>query len=372
MTPAAGQLPSVIRASSVPLAMLCPGSIRVPKLAVKERVAEADLGTAAHEMLRPLAEGGGVDWDSLPAVAITYGVDENDLRVLVVLGVQLWQRIKDQFPSAVTEVELEAEIAPGIRLKGHIDILSSVLRSAAIGDWKTGRLDGDHRHQLMAYAVLVLLDDRNIEETHLRILWVREREVEPYRFTRAHVQPWLERLQKHVLDWDGVLRPGAHCYHCPRALECEAANALARRDAAAILNVPEHVDFDALTADEQIALFQAHKAVGAMCERLKDDQKARIEAHGDVVGTEQRLTLLDRGRRTVDMSKVIPILREHFSFNPEEELRALSGGLSEIETMVAAKAGRGKGAAAVRRLNDLLDLEGAIGIREFKQLSIRR
>ena len=112
-----------LRCSGLPLAFRCPGSVRQANLPINETGEAADLGTAAHELLAQLVETDKIPWDALPAVAKRYQVDEEELRVLMHCGAQLWNAVKASCPDALTEVELTHHLGP-VKLTGHADIYS--------------------------------------------------------------------------------------------------------------------------------------------------------------------------------------------------------------------------------------------------------
>src|SRR5690606_31064659 len=174
-----------LRASSLPLAFLCPASVRPPALRIVQSNNAADLGTAVHEALRSLAETGRVDWDALPARAERHGANTDEMRALWPVGCRPRNSVSDSFQGAITEQELKAEVAPGVTLTGHGDIMAISVTSMRVGDWKTGRKDADHSHQLRAYAALALLSSQGIEEATGTALWLRDGEIENYTLTRA-------------------------------------------------------------------------------------------------------------------------------------------------------------------------------------------
>ncbi len=101
-----------LRASRMPIAFECPGSIRKPALQIRETGEAAELGTAAHEALRAVAEGREPEWERIPELAERYNVDPEELRMLVAMGTKLFRKVADSFPNAMTEVHLEIEVQP--------------------------------------------------------------------------------------------------------------------------------------------------------------------------------------------------------------------------------------------------------------------
>jgi hypothetical protein len=99
-----------LRCSALPLAFICPGSVRTGELQINDTSDAAELGTAAHVGLARLVETGSVDWESVPEIAKRYGVDERELRMLLANGAKLWASVKHSFPDALTELAFSAEI----------------------------------------------------------------------------------------------------------------------------------------------------------------------------------------------------------------------------------------------------------------------
>lgn len=360
-----------IRASDLPLAFKCPGSVRKTKTPAKEHYVEADLGSAVHEAGRPLVEGQGIDFPGLTQIAIRYGVEEKQLRIMVALMIQLWGKVRDYFPEAVTEVAVSYEILPGVWLTGHIDIISITEFLARVGDWKTGRVDSDYLHQMSAYAVLVFLTEPHIKEVAFALLWVRDREVEWQRYTRADGQAWLDRLKEQVIDWNGTYKPGPHCIHCRRSHDCAAANALARRDARAILDTEGEVDLTALAPDQQIALYRVAKAVEGYATRILKTFRTQVEVRGDIVGSEDRMTLIDEDRRHANVAKVLPLLKDQ-GFTLEDVHDVMELSLGDIEKKIAAKAPYRKGAEHIRQFRAALEKAEAVTNKPIRKLTLRR
>lgn len=359
-----------IRASSTPLAFACPASLLPVNVHVREENDGASVGTAAHEALAHLAEGRGIPWDDLPAMAERHGVDLGELRMLCAMGIKLWSAVSDKFSGAViTELELRAEL-PGVMLTGHADVISLSGNTACIGDWKTGRKDSDYTRQMESYAVLLMQDNPQLERVTSMLLWVRECEVEHRTMTRARAVEWIAQLGR-VVNWDGIYRPGTHCAYCPRSHECEAANALARRDAAAILDVEDVASLATMAPEKLVELAQKASLVAKYAGRVRDTIKAHVEAHGDIVGGTHRLTLQTENRRQLDPIKAWPVL-ESLGFDDADFAACVTIGVSKVEDVVKGKAGKGHGASAVRALSDSLTSAGATTTKTITKMVEKR
>ena len=355
----------------MPLAFLCPGSARAPSCAIEEHSGPANLGSAAHVALRSVAEGSGVPWDELPALAAQWGVDVEELRMLVATGAKLWATVADSFQGAISEVPFSAEVYPGVSLTGHADLLASDGTTARAGDWKTGRKDADYSHQLKAYAALALLDDPTLTEATATVLWVRANEIENYTMPRAELSEWLWELRTKVIEWKGAYSPGPHCGHCKRSHECAAANALVRRDMAAVLDEDASEALATMEPDQIVSLHRKASHVVKYAERVRDAIKAHVEEHGDIVGENGRLTIEIEKQRTLSPLAAWPVL-EAAGFADEDFAAVVDVRPSRVDKRVAEKAGRGKGAAAVRSIKAALEAGGAVGFKEVRTLELKR
>lgn len=364
-----------LRASSMPQAFRCPASVRTGRIALNETHEMATLGTAAHEALRSLAETGEIDWTAIPGLAERFGVPESELRMLCGQAAKSWPQISASFVNALTEVALAVEVVEGVVLSGHLDLLSVRGNIARAGDWKTGRKDSDYTHQMKAYGALVLLENPDLVEVTITIIWVRDSEIENYTMRRPDLLAWLDSLVSTVVRWDQVYRPGAHCAHCARSHECDAANALIRRDVAAMsdqeLTVRAENALDTMTAEEKIELLRKSDMVAAYAERVRKAIKAHVLENGDVIANGVRLTIDTEQRRDIDSLVAWPVL-EASGFGDDEFARCIEIRISKAEKLVAERAGRGKGAAAVRELAKALQAAGAITVREIQKLSAKR
>lgn len=370
-------IPATIRASSLPLALKCPAAV----LAGAERIdpynPAAELGTAAHEALAVVAQTCvAPDDDALDALSARHGVDRDELGMLVRQGVRLWRQFDGVLGSVATEVPLRFGMPWGA-LSGHADVIADDIsdpHTVHVLDWKTGRLDGDHREQLLAYAALALLGDEQAEIAHAWVLWVRDGEVERYSLARADLDPLLARWKSVFGGWDGrTYSPGAHCVYCPRRGSCDAPTALVRADVAPFLLDGEPVlDLAAMEPGAVVALAEQAGSVAQLAGRVRDAIKAHVVEHGDVVAPDgRRITLQVSQRRTWDPLLSWSVLEAH-GFTDADFARAVTLRAGEAKKVLSEKAGRGHGAAAIRQLEADLDEAGAVTTTEAFSLVTRR
>lgn len=363
---------TIYRASEMPLAFKCGGSVRLPVVRARETHDAADVGTAVHAALRSLVETGAVNWDALPGIAASYGANPDEVRMLVAIGAKLWPQIEASFPDALTEVALDS-----YGLAGHADIISIVEDVGRIGDWKSGRKDANYQHQMRAYGSLLLQYHPSLRECTVTLIWLRDQEIENYTVTRADAEAWWVEYDARVVNWDGVFRVGAHCQHCPRSHECEAANAMVRRDVAAFTDSPivTRVESElAIMAPERIIdLYEKAALIESYAERVRRAIKRYVQDGNEVETADgSRLELKTENRRSLEPLKAWPVLEDTAAFTSQDFAACIDMRISRVEKVLASKSPRGQGAAAVRKLSAALEAAGAIETTEVQTLAVKR
>lgn len=367
-----------LRCSSLPLAFKCAGSTRRGAVPVNESHEAADVGTAGHAGLATLVRTGRVDWDAAPELAQKHEVDEQELRVLLALGLQLWDKVRESFPNASAEVPLKHQLGR-VLLTGHPDVMAASGTVLRILDWKLGRLDSNYREQLLGYCALGLLVTSGATSAESGIGWVRDGEYEAHTMDRAGLYLWMQRVEDEIVQWDGTYRPGAHCHYCPRSHECPAANALARRDFAIVADrdLPGRIE-DGPTLREMIqrepekivALLERADLAAKVADRVRAAIKEEVLRAGDIVGGGKRLTLQRKERRHLNVLQAFPILQE--KLEDPEMAEVIDISLAKAEEIIGKKAGKGNGAAARRALAAELAQAGAIETSTTVSLVVRR
>ena len=348
-----------LRASSMPLAFLCPGAIRIPDVRIHESGEAADVGTETHAALARIVCG------QEPPEA-----SSDEVRILTAIGRKMWRKVEASFPNPSCEREFSAVFGQHT-LTGHVDILSIVDRSAIVGDWKTGRKDTDYSHQMRAYCVLALLSDETLLSADAMLLWVREQEFERYSMTREQADAWVCQLRDRVIEWDGIYHPGTHCQWCPR-YDCAARGALERQAIASFLDGDGPILELANMPPEQIAsLYDRQAMLANMCHRVHEAIRAHVSAQGPVKANGKILDMIPEHRRQIDPVKAIDVLND-LGWQPEDFALCLSVSASKADKVAASKAAPRKGAAAVRELQAALEAAGAVSTIEIKKLSMKR
>jgi hypothetical protein len=365
---------SSIRASAMPLAFRCPGSIRETTIRINTSNEAARLGSAAHKMAEALPVDGKVDLSIAGQVADEYDCDENELRFLCSRVEKAWLRIRESFPLASTEVggEVSLEIS-GLVLTGTLDLLSVWVDTGRFLDYKFGRLDHQYLHQMMAYAAIVFAKYPKMIELTATIVWVRDLEIETYHITREQSDSWIRRVEREVIAWNGTYHPSEDCIYCQRfqAGECPAANALARSNVEAIgglsIDAIEN-QLATMPGQQLIELKRKAKLVRQIAENAEEAIKQMVLKQGEIVGDDAKLVVINEPRRELNSILTYPIV-EQLGFDENDWASVIKIGVSKLEDRVKTKAGRGNGAAAIRKLKDQLEQAGAVEIVD--RLSVR-
>lgn len=363
-----------LRCSALPEAFRCPGSVRLPLLRIEEDNDASAVGTAVHKLMERVVDGTrNLSQMPIGEVCERYGVSGDDVVPLLVAGINVWDQIKDSFTGAVTEVPLSATVH-GVQLTGHLDALAVGNEIARALDWKTGRVDRDYSKQVQGYLALILLDDPAIREATATVVWLRDRDVETYTMTRDGLGPWLESLRATVIDWNGAYHPGRHCGFCPRSHECPALAAQARRDIAVLSAEATVAHVENGLRDMQPAhirdLWERWKMVKAFGESFERAMRLALDTGGAIEAEGWRIELETQEHRELDLLKAWPSIQSRL--DDEAVAECVSVSITKLDGIVAKRAGKGKGAAAKRALNEELLAAGAIAMKPVKKIKERR
>ena len=355
----------LIRCSSLPLAFTCPGSLRGDGPSVDmPNDASAD-GTAVHAGLASVVRGVAPGAAHELMLAEHPACNRDEVTPLFWAGVKMWGEIQKWAIDPSAEVALAAGC-----LTGHADIVSDFgLLSCA--DWKSGRKDRDHKHQVFGYAWLLLQRIAEVQQVTVHVLWLREREIESYTVDRARADAWYQQLQDEVVNWNGKYHAGPHCAFCPRRTSCPAVTALVRQDVAMFAE-GKTFELSTCTGPELCGHFRKIKMLQHLLDAAERNARSEIGHRGDVLDGEGGVIhyVEAEGPRDVDTLKAWDALTKRLT--DEELAPCLKVRLGELETALKAKAGKGKGAAAVRELNEELKAAGAVSRETVQRLTDER
>jgi hypothetical protein len=354
-----------MRCSSLPMAWICPGSIRANDgVLIDTHHDAADDGTDAHRLMASWPDGN----------APKSIVDElsSDARISYFTAAKMWrENISEWMPNSEAEKFMEHA-----GLSGHVDRLSVVhsKRTAVVLDLKFGRKDSNYKHQGFGYAWLVFnafVGTDDIDTVTVHFAWARTQELESYTVARERADQWNRERIERIERWDGKFSTGDHCAHCPRLSTCPAQRQLVRRDVETLttVGIPD------VTAMDSAQLVDFHRRLAvldAVLKSAKASTRLEVEKRGDVLSGDGHVLHLveENAKREVDTLKAWGVLTMHL--DRDELATCISVSISDVEQAVAKKAGRGKGAGAKRALAAELEAAGAIKQGKITKLKLER
>lgn len=337
------------RCSSLPLLFRCPGAaVTSDAVLVSPYCESAETGTDVHRALARYPEG------NAPEHILAEMDDET--RILYFTGAKMWrERLSKWMPDSDSEVPLATD-----DLTGHLDRLGVYKNEteAVILDWKTGRVDIDNSQQFHGYAHLVFDAYPKMRQVTTYGAWVRTQEIEPYTVDRARTEAWKLEFDERVAKWDGVFHPGTHCQGCPRQVECPALRVLARQASEIVQSEP--ADLSSMPGPQLVGLHRKLRTWKRLLALAEDSIEAEVRARGDVPDGEGRVLHYVKANapRKLDTLKAWPALSA--ALTTEELAGCVTVSVGAVESTVAAKAAKGKGAAAKREIVAALDAAGAV------------
>jgi hypothetical protein len=350
-----------LRCSALPLAFLCPGSVREPTLKIDPHNEAGAVGTTVHRMLQAMVEGRN------PMVAD----QSTEERILYYSGLKVWEQVSASFPDPVCEQPLECELVTPdgteFELTGHPDVWSDAGNGL---DWKTSRLDHNYGPQMYGYITVMLLLERRLPAASFTIAWLRTGDIERYSMTRDALPEFLTELYK-VVDWDGTFRPGDHCTYCPRAHECPAREAMVRANVVAFTTAAEEpAELSKWTPERIVSSLALADHVAKVAAAFRVAVKNHVTRVGDVETDAHRITLDVSNKRHCDPLKAWEIL-EH-SLTQEQLADAITVSLAKAEEAIRQNAPPRKGAQAIREFQAKLDDAGAVQLIPESRLVVKR
>jgi len=236
-------------ASKIPLLVACPASNVLPGecLMIRTSNQAAALGTVIHKAAEKIVGEGLTSPPDMTAELADTGVTDgallNDVSSLLWAVVNEWHGkkgeakagLKTYFDNVRLEQRFEATLNPQhprtgerhkIDLTAILDFNGESVKAGRwlIGDWKTNRKEDEpfYSEQMKMEAALMMLNDKQVEEVTVMLIWLRHGARTIRTYTRADIKEWLQMLVKRKFFWDGTsYNTGEHCMYCPRVFVCE-------------------------------------------------------------------------------------------------------------------------------------------------------
>jgi hypothetical protein len=343
-----------IRCSKLPNMMTCANSVVNPDglTEVETENGAAETGTIVHALAEDLVRHDHCD---LKHHAIRLKeIDGLDRAVELLPKIErIWQLAKPVFIKPILEEYLEAEIAPGIFITGHIDINEAFETHAFILDWKTGRQRVEHYHQVMGYAFLV---------------WVKMGRPDDYEFyiTVAYVEDGVNGLEKmpvitpaDLAEWalavcdklkDHRYVTSEKCVHCPLANTCVAH----REKQESAVRVITGTGGQLRTMEDRADVINRLKIVEDAVKTFRGSLKADVQANGPIdLGDGTHYVIEEKRQETLNAAQALTVLGDH-GLTPSDVVAAAKLSLPNLRQVVYKRAVKGDKGESVTRLNDAL------------------
>lgn len=365
------------RASAMPMAFACPGSVRIEPDEIRIDTANdaASMGTAIHAVMARVVVDGLNDLPDLQPFADECGVPDESLdefEMLCRFGMQAWRELKSYFPNPTVEesLALHSPRATGglAAITGHVDLASNTVNEAAFLDWKSGRVDSDEYHQMAAYAAMMAVD--GVEVVHGVTVRLRDRKYIVRHWAREQIVAWLDEWMNRVVEWDGTYTVGEHCRYCRRQATCDARRQIVLATVADLTGETLPA-IDAgnreLMGPKVVDLYRRAKVLTKAIEQFDGWLRNEIAANGPLpTGDGKTLALVAESRDEIDPQKAWPLMAD--ALTQDEIAACMKVGKTKLLDAVGSHAPhRGKGKAKSEFLEALRDA-GAVESKEITKL----
>jgi len=250
--------------------------------------------------------------------------------------------------------ELEIELSLELMGKNFEQITFGKIDAAAsvdIWDYKSDRVERDHKYQMAAYA-LMRIRQKGLPAVTAHICYGKLRKVVSLTFTEAEAWDMVENILALYYDPNKAQMPCEYCGWCKNILTCSAM----QRHVAVVSAkyAPEESDkiacwnpgevSDPATVGRMLAIA---RIVGPWADSVEKHAKRMLEAGKQVPGW----SILERAgaRQITDITKAFALS----GLSEAAFLKACSVKVGELEEVYAAEKGVKK-AAAKREINELL------------------
>ncbi len=350
-----------VRPSRLPLAHECPSSLLPACHPVSSGSVASDVGQALHYAAGALVLGKPFD---VAAIAKSFSVDRDELGILMFQAARAWSYMRIYFANPRVEYPLRSELLGG----GTVDVLHHDGDTAAINDWKSGRVQRNYRWQLWGYAydVRETLGMPRSGRIESALTWVRSGDIEQHGFTEAELDAMADQHRALESGIGKVYSPGEHCGFCPRRHEC-GAYADALRTTTAVL-APAG-DATGMTAEQLAQLYPRAKLLEKALETYNQLLKAALSDGTRLPIGDGRVLHLTEVRRTkLDPSRTLAALRAA-GWSEADIDACLDVSKSRVEEIAeaAGRAMKARGAIKAERERVLKQLEDAGAVSQTIQ-----
>jgi hypothetical protein len=356
------------RASMDHVTSLCAGSIRLYADGVVSRDEEGDpkdIGHQAHDAFSSMVQVGDIDVDALP----------EPVRVLYFCARKVWEEIREFFSGDVF-AECRLDVGP---LTGTADLIcfNPQFNWLLVLDWKTGRVERNHKPQLLGYAGRWLAINKKwpakifLYSVDVRSMAYTVEEATPDEAMR-HIHAITSNVavaETHGADDIAIFNRGAHCQFCPCSERCPAVV----EDLSRFYEISTQQTIDlASMSDDQIAeAYTRKKLMDRVLDAFDDALKAEVAARGAIaLGDGRELVFSESTVRSYDPIKTAEHVREIAS--TAEILKCFKVAATDLKDLIKSKAPKGKKAAFEKEWLEKLERWGACAVTTTRKLTAKK
>jgi hypothetical protein len=297
-----------VRPSRLPLAHECPSSLLPAEHPLGGGSEASDIGQAQHYAAGALVLEKPYD---VVAVARSFSVDIDELAILMAQTAKIWRYLQRWFPSPRVEYRLSSELLGG----GTADVVHHDGDTAAVNDWKSGRVQRNYRWQLWGYAY-DLRETLGMPRSGVidsATSWVRTGDVEQHGFTERELDAMADEHRALESKLGEVYAPGEHCGFCPRRHKCGAYTAALRATTTALAPIGKAIETGSptgLTVDDLVRAYPQAKLLEDLLAAYRELLKAGLADGARLpVGDGRVLYLADIQRTKLDPALAMEALR---------------------------------------------------------------
>lgn len=344
-----------IRCSKLPNFMTCANSVMNPDelTEVETENGAAETGTIIHALSEDVVRHGHCNLRHHQIRLKEIDGLERAIELLPKIE-RVWKLAAPVFVEPILEEYLEAEVAPGIFITGHIDIHEAFPKHAFILDWKTGRQRVEHYHQVMGYAFLVWekMGRPDDYEFYLTVAYVEEAEHGLEKMpviTPADLAEWAFELAKQVKNLRYVT--SEKCVHCPLANSCKAHRL---KQESAVRVISGDAGGQIRHMENRADVINRLKIVEDAVKTFRAQLKADVQKNGPIdLGDGTQYQIEEKKQEAVDTPRALNVLGEH-GLTADDVAKSLKISLPQIRKLVYSRAVKGDKAESVARLDEAL------------------
>lgn len=258
-----------VSGSGVPRFFGCASSAIVIDAPFNMPSGASNFGEAGHDGAADMVRGNQVDIDVL---AEEYEIeDKTDLRVCMAYAWQAWKATQQHFPNPKVEQRLESDL-----VNGTGDVIHHDGETAAVGDWKFGRIPSYAVEQIASYAFCLREKYGMPSSGYITglVWWLRFQQMDVKKMDDAYLDAFADTFKRQLKSAGRQYAPSYdNCGFCLRQNECQARRDYINAAGSAMLVHQSEAEAGAMTAELIGRLYPQAKLLEKALAAYKDALK---------------------------------------------------------------------------------------------------